>query len=516
MGGGVDPVLKDGGPKLRVLTETEYRNSVNFLLGPVKATFSLPPDTSVAGFVSIGAAEVSINSSAVPLYETASRAAAAEVFADNARWQKLVGCQPAADLSDACVTTFVQTFGKRAFRRALADEEVTQWLKVGKDTAQLAGSAAKGLEAVLSGLLQSPNFLYRVEVNKLEAASSRLKYDGNSMALRLSFLLTGHPPDDALLSAAAGGQLDTVEGLRAAATPLMNDSNAVSRMAEFFDEYSQAQLVNVVEKSAVMFPSFNDAMRSSMLQATQLFIKNVVLAPGADVRSFFNSDQTFVDSVLAPIYGVSAPASGFMQIKLAADSGRAGILGQAGVLAGHSLNDHNSPTRRGIFVATNFMCRKAPPPPDGVITELPNTPNLTTRERMEMHRSNPQCASCHAIFDPPGLALEHFDSIGKYRATEDGLAIDATGLIDGVTFDGAAQLGETLSKSEKVQVCMMNNFYRAANGVQEVSEAEATQVAALSAALTAKGYVWRDFLTEFIVSDAFRSAPAVPVMSGNQ
>jgi hypothetical protein len=293
-------------------------------------------------------------------------------------------------------------------------------------------------------------------------------------------------------------------------------------MAEFFSEYSQAQLVMVVEKSAPMFPTFNDGMKKSMLEATELFIKNVVVAPGADVRSFFDSDQTFVDATLAPIYGVTAPASGFMQMKLAPETGRAGILGQAGILAGHSLVDHNSPTRRGIFVATNFLCRKAPSPPEDVIAELPVDPNLSTRERMELHRTKTSCAACHSVFDPPGLALEHFDSIGKYRETEDGHPIDATGAIDGVAFDGLAQLGATLRNNAAVQSCMMGNFYRAANGLAS-AEDDAAQVAALSEALTAKGYVWRDFLTEFVASDAFRSVPAVAVaamsgteMSGNE
>jgi hypothetical protein len=239
-----------------------------------------------------------------------------------------------------------------------------------------------------------------------------------------------------------------------------------------------------------------------------------VLAPGADVRSFFDSNQTFIDANLAPIYGVSPPASGFMQHTLGPETGRAGILGQAGVLAGHSLSDHNSPTRRGVFITMNFLCQVPPPPPDGVPTELPKDPTLTTRQRMELHRTNDTCASCHRLFDPPGLALEHFDSIGRYRATEDGLPIDATGMLDGVAFDGAAQLGATLRQNARVLSCMMSNFYRNANGVAEIKDS--AQVEALSQTLAAKGYNWREFMTEFVVSDAFRSTPAAAVTAGNQ
>lgn len=511
--GGVD--VSKGGPKLRILTQTEYKNSITDLLGTISAKLDLPPDTLVAGFSAVGAAEVTINASAVEQYETATRAAVGEVFGDAARWQKLVGCQPKDDLSDACVVTFIKTFGKRAFRRDLTDAEVQQWLQVGKDAAQATATAAQSLGAITSGLLQSPYFLYRVETNKLDMASGRLKYDGPSMATRLAYLLTGHPPSDALLAAAAAGQLDTADGVKTAATPLMNDPNAIERMASFFSEFSQAQLVLVVQKSPEMFPSFNMALQNSMLQATQLFIKNIVLAPNADVRTFFDSNQTFVDAALAPIYGVSPPASGFAQITLAADAGRAGILGQAAVIAGHSQPDHNSPTRRGVFITGTFLCQTPPSPPPGVITTLPEDPTLTSRQKLEQHRSNPSCAACHALFDPAGLALEHLDSIGKYRANENGLAIDATGTLDGVAFDGGAQLGAAFRQSSRALTCMMNNFYRNANGIVDAS-ADSMQIDALTQALASKGYVWRDLVADFVVSDAFRSAPAAATTAGNQ
>jgi len=506
--------LSNGGSKLRVLTQTEYKNAVSDLLGTISAPLVLPDDTRVGGFASIGGAEVSLNSSSVDLYETAARAAAAEVFADNTRWQKLVGCQPKTDLSDACVVTFLQTFGKRAFRRNLADAEVQQWLQVGKDVAQLATSAAKGLEAVTSGLLQSPNFLYRVEINKLDDVSKRLKYDGPSMATRLAFALTGHLPTDAMLAAGAGGQLDTADGVKKVVTPLMSDPKVIERLTGFFSEFSQADLVQVVQKSPDLFPTFNANLRNSMQQATQLFIKNIVLAPNADVRLFYDSDQTFVDAALAPIYGVTPPASGFMQIKLAKDAGRAGILGQAGIVAGHSQPDHTSPTRRGVFIAGTFLCQTTKPPPDGVKTTLVDDPTLNARQKLVVHRNQASCAGCHSIFDPPGIALEHLDSIGKYRATENGLTIDATGELDGVAYNGAAELGAAMRQNEGALACMMNNFYRDANGVADPSDDD-LQIEGLVKTLDTKNYVWRDLVAEFVASDAFRSAPAA-VSARNQ
>jgi len=394
--------------------------------------------------------------------------------------------------------------------------ELEQWLKVGKDAAVLPGSsAAKGLETVVSGFLQSPYFLYRVESNKLDTVSGRLKYDGPSMATRLAFLITGRTPNDALLSAAASGQLDTPEGVRAAAAPLLDDPTAADRMALFFDEFSQTRFVHDVQKSADMFPSWGPALQNSMAEATRLFIKNVVLAPGADVRSFYDSNQTFVDATLAPIYGVSAPASGFAQITLGPETGRAGIFGQAAVLAGHSQSDHNSPTRRGVFISSSFLCKKPPDPPPGVPTTLPLDPTKTERQRLDAHRTSDQCKACHALFDPLGFALEHFDSIGQYRSMENGHPIDATGTLDGVAFDGAAQMGTVLRGNARALNCLVDNFYRASNGVVDAS-VDAAQIEALGQTLASKGYVWRDFILDFVVSDAFRSAPVPAVTAGNQ
>jgi hypothetical protein len=140
---------------------------------------------------------------------------------------------------------------------------------------------------------------------------------------------------------------------------------------------------------------------------------------------------------------------------------------------------------------------------------------LTTRERLDLHRTSASCATCHSIFDPLGFALEHFDSIGQYQATENGLAIDATGTLDGVAFDGASELGAVLSQNERDMACMMRNFYRSAHGVLD-PKADAAQIDALTQALASKGYVWRDLVAEFVVSDAFRSAPATAITAGSQ
>lgn len=512
-GGGGPAVLSKGGVKLRLLTQAEYLTSIQTLLG-LATQLTVPADTSVAGFAAVGAGQVSVTDMAATAYENVALSATAKVFGDAQRWPKLVGCQPKADLSDACVTTYIKTFGRSAFRRDLTNDELQQWVGVARNAAMLTGSAPQGLATATSGLFQSPNFLYRVETNKLDSATGRLKYDGLSMATRLSYLLTGGPPSTALLDAAASGQLDTAEGVRSAAAPLLANSAVADRMAAFFGEYAQAQQVLLIDKSATLFPAFNAALKSSMFQGVQLFLKNVVLAPNADVRSFYDSDQTFADANLAPLYGLQAPASGFAQMKLPPTSGRAGILGQAAVLAAQSQSDRTSPTRRGIFILESLLCITPPSPPPGVNTNIPVDRTLTTRQQLENHRKDAQCAGCHALFDPLGVALEHFDPTGRYRDKENGLAIDATGSMNGATFDGEAQLGAVLRQDPRALSCLLRNFYRHANGRAE-DDRDGDQIDALVKSLASRNYVWSSLLADFVASEAFRSAPALPVNTGS-
>jgi len=366
-----------------------------------------------------------------------------------------------------------------------------------------------------SAFIQSPYFLYRIETNKLDSSNGRLKYDGLSMATRLSYLLTGAPPSADLLAAATSGKLDTADGVRSAAAPLLSSSNLADRMTAFFTEYAQGEQVLIVNKSTSQFPGFTAAMKASMLQSLQLFLKNVVLAPNADVRSFYDSDTAYVDANLAPLYGAKAPASGFGQIKLDASQGRAGIMGQAAVIAGQSQSDRTSPTRRGLFIYTTLLCKPEPQVPAGVDTTVPPlVAGQTRRQQLEAHRKDVKCAGCHGLFDPYGLALEHFDPMGQYRDTENGVAIDATGTVNGAPFDGEAQLGAVLRKDPTVIACLLRNLYKSANGRAE-DDKDLDQINNLAQMLGSRNYVWSTFLADFVASDAFRSAPALPVTTGS-
>jgi hypothetical protein len=494
---------------MRLLTQAEYRASLDSLFGTVTTPLDLPPDVRSAGFATVGASQVHVDESAADKYEIASREVVAEVFGDDARWKALVGCEPQPDLSAACVEKFVRPFGKRAYRRELSEAEVTRWVQVASDAAALGATTAHGLSTVASGLLQSLNFLYRVETNALDAANGRLKYDGRSMAVRLAYLLTGGPPSAELLDAGEAGALDTADGVRTAAGAMLADRALVGQLTSFFREYTESDLVLLAEKDPALFPDYDDGLKSSMQEGARLFFEKVVLAQGADVRALFDSDQTYADATLAPLYGLTPVAQGFDRFTLPPESGRVGIMGQAAVLATHSRPTDSSPTRRGLFMLRAFLCQEAAPPPH-VDVGVPSDTTLTSRQRLELQTSEVACKGCHAQFDPMGFALEHFDAIGRYRETENGLPIDASGsFADGTSFNGATELGAALRGSATATECLLRNFYRSVNGRTD-DIYDQPGIDGMVTSLLARNYVFRDLVADFVASDAFRSAPAAP------
>jgi hypothetical protein len=159
-----------------------------------------------------------------------------------------------------------------------------------------------------------------------------------------------------------------------------------------------------------------------------------------------------------------------------------------------------------------FFCTVPNPPPAGVNTKFEVDPTLTTRQQLELHRASPTCGGCHSLFDPLGMALEHFDSIGMYREMENGNPIDASAILeDGTAIDGAAELGTALSSSPAVTECLLRNFYRNVNG-RDDDQYDRAGIDAMMTSLSARGYVFRDLVAELVVSDAFRSAPRVPIV----
>lgn len=493
--------------KLRLLNASEYGKSLQVLFGGNVDVPELPTDTTVAGFLSVGSALASVNSGSVETYEAAAQAVAEQVFADEARWQAHVGCEPSAGLTGACIGEYIARFGRLAFRRALTPEEVAQWTGLASQMATTSGNDLEALTRVTASILQSPSYIYRVEQAVGDGVATRFLYEPYSVATRLAFLLTGATPTDALLSAAEQGQLGTPEGVRAIATELAADPANEDHLVAYFIEYAGLQRIDVIEKSANFeFPS---SLRADMTTETTLWLKDL-LAPGADIMGVFDSPDTYLNSALAEHYGVSIDGDGFVPYQFGPESGRAGLFGKGSFLATHSGANSSTPTRRGVFVLDGLLCIPAPEVPAGLDTNLEEEEGdgapQTTRQRFEAHQANPQCAGCHSLMDNYGFALEHFDPVGRYRETENDLPIDAATEIHGQAVDGGADMAAVLRALPAARQCLVQKFYRYANAeAQHATDRDL--VVALADAYGNSLFNWKQFIGDFVASDAFLSAP---------
>ncbi|MGE0789231.1 MAG: DUF1592 domain-containing protein [Sandaracinaceae bacterium] len=489
------------------LTFAQYQNAITDILGPgLPLPADAPePDTSLNGFVSIGASRTTISDRGVEGYSNAAYAIADAALAPDRR-DALVGC----DANDgACRRDFVETFGRRFFRRDLTDAERDRYTAVADQATTVLGDGYEGLEFALAGLMQSPNFLFRIELGEPDAESpSRLRYTDHEMASRLSFVLWNSTPDDALLAAADAGELTTDEGLRAQVDRMLLSDRARGAVRNFFRELLRLDEVALVEKDLEVFPTFTPALRASAEEETLAVLEHHTLDADADFRDVFTSDVTYVDALLRDHYGLppaETETAGFEEVTLPEESARRGLLGHASLLSIFAHDTKTSATLRGRFVRQTLLCGSIPPPPPGVSTTLPPSSAPTLRERVAQHLMNEGCSDCHERMDPIGLGLETYDAIGQQRDMENGAMIDASGVLDGAHFADATELGQRVGEHPDLGPCLTRNLYRYALGANESSR-QLVEIDRLAAAFEESGYRVRGLLGELVMSEGFRTA----------
>ena len=430
------------------------------------------------------------------------------MLSDTANRGTLVACTPAGTTDDTCARSFVRSFGRRAWRRPLADEEITRYAGIANNAATMLGNFYGGLEYALAGLLQSPHFIYRTEVGEPDPQDpSRRVLNGYEVATRLSYFLSATTPDDALLDAAAGGSLAMPDGLRSAAQRLVDAPAARTAAQSFFTELLRLGELNNLSQLPSIFPAaMSPTLGTSMRTETLRVLEDIAFTRDADYRTLFETPNTFVNGELAKIYGLTSPTgTSFVATTLAASGPRAGILGQAGVLAMTSHPNATSPTRRGKFIREVFLCQSVDPPPPDVDPSFPPDPTgpLTMRQRLASHAQNARCATCHGFLDPIGLGLENFDGVGAYRTQDAGQTIDASGALDGQAFTDARGLGTALKNHPGLSTCLTRGVFRYALGHLETA-GEDPIIVDLNGKFTAGGYRFKSLLLETAASAAFR------------
>jgi hypothetical protein len=482
-----DPgTVTEGGPttllpaRIRRLTNAEYDASVQVLLETgmrPSVEFSFPPDARQGPSNSPAGAAFTVNDAQrvdpvlAGKLDTAAQALVAEARASG----KLAELSPCTDTSaaggEACAEAFLRSFGDRAYRRPVSEDEVTD-LVFRSGSAYHVGADGylyeDGIDLLARVVLQTPAFLYVTELGDGAPGDEPIELTANEIAASLSYLLTSGPPDAELLARATAGELATPTVREAEARRLLETSAGRERLVDVVREWLGIDDVARREKAQNVYPDFVTASQA-MENESRAFIEEVLYESTGTLTELLTADWTIAEAPLASVYGLTPAAEGQRTSLL--DSGRRGILNQGAFLSVFATNNGSHPVFRGVAVMRRVACLDTPDPGAlGIIVSFPaSDTSRTTRVRFEDHAQDPGCATCHTTIDALGFTLENFDGMGKSRTMENGLPIDTTVTIEANTdFDGSyansAELVEALAASESVKACLARQLFRSAAG----------------------------------------------------
>jgi len=465
---------------LRRLTPYEYDNTVRDLLGvvarpseevlPLESTDEeedFPFDTNFEA--------MSVSAALIGAAETLAQENVDAFLADPMLRDRVVGCTPTGPGDEACMRTFVESLGRRAFRRPLETDDVDRYLELQRCSgAVAAGEPGRcgfsieaddfyaGVAVVIEAMLISPRFLYRVEIGTpSEEGEGVHRLDGFEIAARLSYLLWGTTPDDALLNAAAAGELDDASGIRAHAEIMLTDPRARQHIARFHAQWLGYANADLPEELA-----------ARMRRETDALVQRVIFDDRRPWADLFLMEETFVDDVLAEHYGLPTTGSDEPSwVRYPEESGRRGLLSHGSFLSLGVIGGDTRPIHRGKWIMTMLLCQPIPPPPPGV--EFPDhVPGECKSDELAMHASG-GCAGCHQYMDGLGAGLERFDGEGRYRELEHenpSCEIEGVGALpplnggDAQSFSGPAELGTLMVESGRLQACATTQLFRYAVG----------------------------------------------------
>src|SRR5215467_12633183 len=364
----------------------------------------------------------------------------------------IFSCMPSSPADEpACAKKIVSTLARRAYRRPVHDEELATLMKF-YEKGRAEADFEVGIQQALARILVAPAFLYRAETEPAVARpGTSYRLTGFDLASRLSFFVWSSIPDDELLTAAGKGTLRDPKVLDQQVKRMLADPKSEALTNNFAGQWLFLRDLAHAQTSAT---NFDENVRQSFRTETEMLFANIVHEDDS-LLDMLNANYTFVDERLAKHYGIpDIHGSYFRRINLPADSPRRGLLGQGSILTVTSVATRTSPVTRGKWILENLLGTPAPVPPPGVDTNLEKNPeevkNTSLRHRLEAHRVNPVCASCHKIMDPLGFALENFDLVGSWRDVDGKMPVDSSGqLVDGTIVKGPADLrAALLSRSD--------------------------------------------------------------------
>jgi hypothetical protein len=495
---------------MRRLTRTQYINAIHDLFGDdITVARGMEPDVRLEGLEAVGSSTATVSPRGVEQYEALAFDVATQLLGADPHRSAAVPCQPSGTMDADCARQFVTQTGRRVWRRPLTEDEITELVNVATQSAMTLGDFYQGLQYALAAMLESPNFVFRVEIGEADPDhAGQYRYDGYEVASRLAFFLWDGPPDDALLDAAAAGRLTTNDGVSEQVRRMLDSPRAHRGLRAFVTQWLGLQELDDLVKDPMIFTAASPDLGPAAREETLRDFEHIAFDLDADIRDILLTRDTFLDRKLASLYGVRAPSSdGFALASLPADQPRQGLLMQASVLTLYAHPVSTSPTLRGRFVRETLLCQTIPSPPVNVNTGIPEpSPELPTmRLRLQQHAGDPFCAMCHNTLDPIGLALENFDGLAQFRRTENGAMIDASGNLDGVTFADAGGLAQAVHDHRDFAPCIVRRLYSFATG-HAIADGERTEVDFQTREFKDGGYRLRQLMTNIAISPQFRRA----------
>jgi hypothetical protein len=493
------PLELDGTPNLGQLvrlTHQQWANTVQQLLAltaPPGDADVFAPDAIVGNF-SNNEKYLTTSQTLVSDYERA-----VEGLVDALTDQQLAKIYTGTDAAG-----FIESFGRRAYRRPLTAAEVTKYTEIytaGTELTSAGSEFVKGAGLVIQVMLQSPYFIYRTE---LEPAGQTLT--GYEIAAKLSLSLLDVGPSDQLLAAAESGQLDTPEGIETQATQMLNDPRAATAMRRFHGETLQFKRFDNIHKESSIVPEFTATMSESAEEAAYLFFDNI-FTKDQGLAEIFTSTTGFVNGDLAALYDVAAPGgNGFQQTDLGA--ARTGYFSQVPFLLMHSVNYVPDPIHRGVDLGLRMLCAHVDSP--NFVPPSPPAPQAgqSNREVIELTTSPEVCNNCHGYYiNPLGFAFENFDGLGRFRSEDNGQAVDPSGTYPFTegdkAFNSHTELMNTLVDSEQAHQCYAKNMMQFVLG-RELKAGDMTEIETLGTLSQTRASV-KELLIALVKSPAFRT-----------
>jgi hypothetical protein len=501
---------KPGPAPVRRLTRAQYNNTVRDLLGDTtQPANDFPPDESVGDF-SNGAVHQTVSALLAQGYQSAAEALATKAVAN---LPAILPCNVQQAGEDPCAKSFIASFAKRAYRRPPTPAESDALFAV-YSTNKTGADFTNGVQAVIEALLQSGPFLYFQENGTNDGRiGNAIPLTSWEMASRLSYLVWNSMPDDALFTLAESDQLKTPDQIEATVRKMFLDPKAHDATAEFFTEWLKASDLDSLSKDPTIYPGYNADVGASMKRGLIAFTSSVVWDGDGRLETLLTTPTMFVDGKTGPLYGSNATGSTLVKVEL--DGSRyAGLITQPAVLTVFAKPNQSSPVQRGKFVRERLFCQPLPPPPANIVIKPPEiVPGQTTRERFSQHDKDPACSSCHHLMDPIGFGFESFDGIGRWRDTDQGLPVDASGNLQETdtngAFVGAHDLAVHLASSAAVRECVGTEWFRYAMA-RGVDADDDCSLATINDAMTKSNGNIRELIVGITRTPAFRYRRAAP------